>query len=352
LTQPWRCACCTQTFRQRLANLLLHKAVGLLTMKLATTEGNRLRRELGLPPRSLQAAFSRARLLLVGTAQAFEFPRPLPPFVKLVGPLMAAPAKPLPADLEAALGGSGPRGAAFVSFGSMFVLTQEAEVRALASALASLNRTVLWRISPEQLPPGMALGELRLPARVRPVGWAPQNDVLGSPHLGVFITHAGVNSVQEAAYHGVPVVCVPFVGEQLDNAAAAEYHGFGVTVARESLAAQGDAAASELVRAVDAVARGPGYRQRAGEMQRLMRAHPRSAAAVASDWVEYALAMPAGGGMGLRDPAAELPWPAAASLDVYAVLAGAAAAAAWALWRAAAACRPRRRRTGRDKKVS
>lgn len=37
---------------------------------------------------------------LVGGDLAIEQPRPLPPKVKLIGPLMPAPAQPLPAELE------------------------------------------------------------------------------------------------------------------------------------------------------------------------------------------------------------------------------------------------------------
>lgn len=40
-------------------------------------------------------------------------------------------------------------------------------------------------------------------------------DVLGHPNLRVFMTHCGVHSMWEAAFHGVPVVAVPFQFEQV-----------------------------------------------------------------------------------------------------------------------------------------
>ena len=43
-----------------------------------------------------------------------------------------------------------------------------------------------------------------------------------------FITQCGVNSITEALYAGVPVVCIPFFCDQHYNAAVVEYKGVGV----------------------------------------------------------------------------------------------------------------------------
>ena len=54
---------------------------------------------------------------------------------------------------------------------------------------------------------------------IRFLEWAPQNDVLGHSSVKAFVTHAGSNSVYEAAFHGKPVVCIPVMGDQFDEAA-------------------------------------------------------------------------------------------------------------------------------------
>ncbi len=54
---------------------------------------------------------------------------------------------------------------------------------------------------------------------IKIINWAPQNDVLGDPAVKVFVTHAGSNSIYEAAFHGKPVVCIPLLADQFDQAA-------------------------------------------------------------------------------------------------------------------------------------
>ena len=62
------------------------------------------------------------------------------------------------------------------------------------------------------------LASLQLASNIRVVDWAPQNDVLGHAALKAFVTQAGTNSLYEAAYHGKPIVAIPLIAEQPDNA--------------------------------------------------------------------------------------------------------------------------------------
>ena len=65
----------------------------------------------------------------------------------------------------------------------------------------------------------VTLQSLKLPAHVRVVAWAPQNDIIADEAVAAFVTHGGANSLYEAAYHGTPIVCIPFFADQPDNAA-------------------------------------------------------------------------------------------------------------------------------------
>ena len=58
------------------------------------------------------------------------------------------------------------------------------------------------------------LGEV--PPNIRAYSFVPQLEVL--QHADLFITHAGMNSVNEAMYHGVPMLVMPIMNDQPINA--------------------------------------------------------------------------------------------------------------------------------------
>jgi glucuronosyltransferase len=41
--------------------------------------------------------------------------------------------------------------------------------------------------------------------------------VAGPTHVRAFISHCGLNSVMEAVKAGIPLICIPFFGDQLNN---------------------------------------------------------------------------------------------------------------------------------------
>nr|CAD2187276.1 unnamed protein product [Meloidogyne enterolobii] len=56
----------------------------------------------------------------------------------------------------------------------------------------------------------------------------PQKEILSQTNTRVFISHCGINSVNESMYAGVPLICIPFTGDQLYNASIIEANGVGV----------------------------------------------------------------------------------------------------------------------------
>ena len=61
---------------------------------------------------------------------------------------------------------------------------------------------------------------------IKIASWLPQNDILGHPKTRLFFGHAGLNGMLESTYHGVPMICSPFFGDQFDNAYTAKNVGF------------------------------------------------------------------------------------------------------------------------------
>jgi len=60
-----------------------------------------------------------------------------------------------------------------------------------------------------------------LPANVRTGAWWPQQELLGHPKLRAFVSHGGLLSLHEAAYHGAPTLVLPVFCDHDGNAAQA-----------------------------------------------------------------------------------------------------------------------------------
>ncbi|KAK5648756.1 hypothetical protein RI129_003648 [Pyrocoelia pectoralis] len=80
---------------------------------------------------------------------------------------------------------------------------------AILNAFAKLPQTVFWKFESEidDLPKNVIIRK-----------WLPQNDILGDPKTKLLITHGGGLSTQEAMYHGIPVIAIPFNTDQHSNA--------------------------------------------------------------------------------------------------------------------------------------
>uniref|UniRef100_A0A1I7S5U6 Alpha-mannosidase n=1 Tax=Bursaphelenchus xylophilus TaxID=6326 RepID=A0A1I7S5U6_BURXY len=68
------------------------------------------------------------------------------------------------------------------------------------------------------------------------VSWIPQQQLICHPHVKLFITHGGYNSLVEAAYCGVPVLVIPLFGDQTFNGKLVERNGWGKMVNKDDLA--------------------------------------------------------------------------------------------------------------------
>eukprot|EP01126_Amoeba_proteus_P010058 TRINITY_DN1389_c0_g2_i2.p1 TRINITY_DN1389_c0_g2~~TRINITY_DN1389_c0_g2_i2.p1 ORF type:complete len:424 (-),score=57.25 TRINITY_DN1389_c0_g2_i2:47-1318(-) len=71
-------------------------------------------------------------------------------------------------------------------------------------------------------------GKEDIPPNFHPCySYLPQLQIL--PLLDAFLTHGGANSVTEALYYGVPMIVVPFHGDQIGNARVLEYSHLGTS---------------------------------------------------------------------------------------------------------------------------
>ena len=69
-----------------------------------------------------------------------------------------------------------------------------------------------------------------LPSNVKVLPWIPQNDLLAHDNTRAFISHTGHNSLYEAAFYGVPLICMPLFLDQFSNCAQAQSAGIAIGV--------------------------------------------------------------------------------------------------------------------------
>ena len=152
-----------------------------------------------------------ADIWLMRTDFVFDYPRPTMPNVVYMGGFQCKPAKPLPQQLEDFVQSSGEHGVIIMSLGAFISKLPQDLADEIAAAFAKLPQKVIWRYKGDR---PATLGNNTLL-----VDWMPQNDLLGHPKTKLFVAHGGTNGVQEAIYHGVPLLGLPLflTNALLDN---------------------------------------------------------------------------------------------------------------------------------------
>lgn len=296
------------------------------------------RQQLGLPGVSTSCPLANAVAWLKGVRRfekcegvldvvlaswVLEHPRGLQPNQVLVGPGTPRPAQPIssPPDVAAfiasaqplsandnaninknkATGSSG--GLIFVAFGTSLAfiswLSREDFVQLALGFGALAPARVLWNLQEAGLPHGLKLADLPLADNTKVVDWVDYNDVLGHPATLLLVSHCGLHSIYEAAFHGVPVVGLPFMFEQADNCMKLAARGAAVLSQQapafrcynDSGASSSSYSSQHLVQLIKQVLHTPGYaaaaRRLSGALQAYAAArHPYKRAA---DEMELAL---------------------------------------------------------------
>ncbi|KAJ3593694.1 hypothetical protein NHX12_006028 [Muraenolepis orangiensis] len=141
---------------------------------------------LGFQHEQTRSDRDKADLWLMRIDFVFEFPRPTMPNVIYMGGVQCKPAKPLPPHLEDFVQSSGEHGVIIMSLGTLISSLPHEISEEIAAAFAKLPQKIIWRHT-------------------------------GHAKTKVFVAHGGTNGVQEAIYHGVPILELPLVFDQHDK---------------------------------------------------------------------------------------------------------------------------------------
>ncbi|KAF5282559.1 hypothetical protein FQA39_LY04966 [Lamprigera yunnana] len=170
-------------------------------------------------------------ILLCNTDSNLEYPLDLPPNIISVGGLHVQPPKPLPKDLKEIVENA-KNGIIIFSLGSTVKSNTigDSKRASILNALAKFSETVIWKFEDNIT---------NLPNNVIVKKWLPQSDLIAQPNVKLLINHGGGLSTQEAIHHGVPVVAIPFVADQIANAARLENKKMGKAVDFKTITSDG-----------------------------------------------------------------------------------------------------------------
>ncbi|KAM9486444.1 UDP-glucuronosyltransferase 1-2-like isoform 2-T2 [Clarias gariepinus] len=234
----------------------------------------------------------------------FEYPKPVMPNMVTIGGINCAKKKPLPAELEEFVEGSGDHGFIVFTLGSYMSEVPESKAQEFFKAFKQIPQKVLWRYTgpvPKDLPENVKL-----------MKWLPQNDLLAHPKAKVFITHGGSHGTYEGICNGVPMVMIPLFGDQRDNVLRMVSHGVAESLNMYDLTSE------NLLGAVRRVITDKSYKEKIIKLSVIHKDRPIEPLDLAVFWVEFV--MRHGGAAHLRPAAHNLNWVQYHSLDVISFL--------------------------------
>ncbi|RDD36027.1 UDP-glucuronosyltransferase 1-7C, partial [Trichoplax sp. H2] len=248
----------------------------------------------------------RSSILIANGDFALDYPRPVIPATKVVGPILPKPAKALPIHLQEFVSAN-PNGTIVMSFGSVVTgLKYITDVQMLFKSLGRLPYNVICKCSEKH--------KYSIPKNVMTFNWLLQNDLLGHPNIKGFVTHCGMNSILEAAYHGVPIVGIPIFGDQIVNAQKIVYRNNGVILDINEINSD------DLYFGIMNATTDQWILGNASTVSKLIknRLNGRTPVEEAADWIKFALNSK--GGHYLRSEEYNLPWYQFYLFDIFAIL--------------------------------
>ncbi len=232
-------------------DVMLHQMVGQTTrtiFQMGLPALNAAREGLGLPPLAdLFDQLAVARRILLGTSCAFDFaPEPLAEPFAYAGPYVGDPVSV--ADWTSPWAANDERPLVVVTSSSLYEAQEDLLKRAIAGLAALPVRAVVT------LGPALYLADFPGADNVLVVTSASHEALMAQAAL--FVTHGGHGSVIRPLMAGLPVLVLPGLRDQRDNAQRVVHRGAGLMLER-------DAAPEVIGAAVQALLDTPTYRDAA-----------------------------------------------------------------------------------------
>ncbi|XP_055526343.1 UDP-glycosyltransferase UGT5-like isoform X2 [Wyeomyia smithii] len=188
-------------------------------------ENRRIKRLFGKEATSATIIERQSDVVLVNADFSMDYYQALPPNVIPVGGLHVSRKENSPPIINQFIARAN-KGVILLSFGTNIgsEMLGERINQAIFNVFRSMpNYGFIWKHDqPEKLgvpPPNLLV-----------LKWVPQATVLSNKRTKLFISHGGLLSLQEATWHGVPVVALPMFVDQFSNAEKLVRAGVGVAL--------------------------------------------------------------------------------------------------------------------------
>lgn len=241
--------------------------------------------------------------ILVNTHLIISKPRPLIPGLVSVAGSHIKPLKPLPSKLQTIIDGS-KNGVIYFSLGSYMQSSQmpPEKMKIFLNTFKKFNQTILWKFEDENIP--------KLPNNVHVQKWMPQTDILAHQNVIAFIGHGGMFSTTESIYFGLPMLIIPFFGDQLRNGKLIEKNGVG------RILTFNDITEETLYSNLNELINNKFYINNTQKMSKILRDNPLNPLEESMFWMEYVIRHK--GAPHLKSAAQKLSWISYLLLDVVA----------------------------------
>ncbi|RDD41366.1 UDP-glucuronosyltransferase 2B4 [Trichoplax sp. H2] len=295
------------TFIQRLQNFFTYISADLLFDQIMD-EGNQdlWMKYTKIPSLDRNYHIPLANILIMTTSFAIEYARPITPSVKVVGPIIPRQtSNNLTVDLYNFIYSTSSPEFIVISFGSHVPNFQlDIDYELLVLKLSKLPYRIIWKYSGQPLK--------NQPENVKTMSWIPQNDLLSNPNCKLFVTNAGMSSILEASYYGVPMLAIPLFGDQAGNAQRVQVAGIGKVLSLS------EGTVNELLPSITNVIHDPIIKENSKRIASLMQYKTEktiSGIKEAANWIEYAQLHD--NAKHLRVQAFDMPWYQRDSIDIW-----------------------------------
>jgi UDP:flavonoid glycosyltransferase YjiC (YdhE family) len=216
------------------------------------------------------------QLVLMNCHPVLGYIRPIVPTTIPLGFLHIEPAKPLPSDLQNFLDSS-KKGVIYMSLGSNVRsadLSQENREVFLQTFQSLTDYDILWKFEDDSME--------NQPKNVKISKWLPQSDLLSHPKIKCFITQGGQQSLEEAIDRTIPMIVIPFLGDQDSNARRLFQRNVAIylnlaTLTREKL----EESITEIMK--------PTYKKNIQHLRELIHDQPMTSLEKSVWWTEYVM---------------------------------------------------------------